>query len=143
MAGKSLLQYLVEAKKRDIYWIEHTKLDFSSALEHQRRRAGLSYKALAEKIGTSPAYISKVFRGDANLTIESMVKLARAVDGQLHLEIASQADGLRWFKVIKGNPNVLYKKNADAWRQANKSKLAFLPIEEKELEDYAAVSGFD
>jgi transcriptional regulator with XRE-family HTH domain len=34
-------------------------------------------------MGTSAAYISKVFRGDNNLTIESMVKLARATGGQL------------------------------------------------------------
>lgn len=139
MAAKSLRQYLDEAKKRDSYWIEHTKLDFSFALERQRRRVGLTYKALAEKLGTSPAYISKVFRGDANLTIESMVKLVRAVDGQLHLEIAAQADGLRWFSVIKGNPNAFYAENAGAaWRQAQQIK----PIV-KEVENYAAVSGFD
>lgn len=142
MAGKSLLQYLAEAKQRDNYWIEHTKLDFSSALERQRRRAGLSYKALAEKLGTSPAYISKVFRGDANLTIESMVKLARAVDGQLHLEIAGQADGLRWFSVIAGNANAFYKQNADAWRQAKQAQPS-LPVIDEELDAYAAVSNFN
>lgn len=115
MASKSLHQYLIAAKHRDTYWIEHTKLDFSIALERQRRRAGLSYTDLAKTLGTSAAYISKVFRGDANLTIESLVKLTRAVDGQLHLEITGNADGLRWFHVIEGTPNALFKGDADIY----------------------------
>ena len=47
----------------------------------------LSYADLAEKIGTSAAYITKVFRGDANFTIESMAKLSRATGGKLHIRI--------------------------------------------------------
>lgn len=142
MAGKSLNQYLAEAKHRDTYWIEHTKLDFSITLERQRRRNGLSYKTLAEKLGTSPAYISKIFRGDANLTIESMVKLVRAVEGQLHLEISGKADALRWFSVIEGTPNALYKSDAEAWHQS-KSATKQHEVRREELDDYAAVSGFD
>jgi len=68
-------------------------------LEQQRRAAGLSYADLAKKMGTSAAYISKVFRGDTNLTIESMVKLARATGGQLDarvlvVEVAAPVNGL-------------------------------------------------
>lgn len=46
---------------------------------------------MAKRIASSPAYISKVFRGDSNLTIESMVKLARATGGQLDIRIVDGA----------------------------------------------------
>lgn len=46
---------------------------------------GVTQAALAEKIGTSPTYISKVMRGDANFTLETMTKLAMAVDGRINV----------------------------------------------------------
>lgn len=95
--SKALSAFGREAKSDDFYWVEVAKLDFSQELERQRRLQGLSYSALAKKLGTSAAYISKVFRGDANLTIESMVKLARASGGKLSIQVADeQADGRRW-----------------------------------------------
>lgn len=95
--SKAIAALLAKAKEGDSYWVEGAKLEFSIALERSRQRAGVSYKALAENLGTSPAYISKVFRGDANLTIESMVKLARAAGGQLQIAIVERkADASRW-----------------------------------------------
>lgn len=81
----------------DDYWIERTKLDFSLSLERQRRRIGISYADLAKKLGTSAPYISKVFRGDANVTIETMVKLARAAGGRVNIQIADErTDAKTW-----------------------------------------------
>ncbi|MDT4331077.1 helix-turn-helix domain-containing protein [Methylomonas sp. MS20] len=90
MAIKSFKKLVLQAKLRDSYWVEKAKLDFSIALNQFFERSGKTQKELASKLNTSPAYITKVFRGDANFTIETMVKLARAVDGQLHIDIAPQ-----------------------------------------------------
>lgn len=89
--SKKLKVYVEDAKASDSYWVESAKLDFALILEQQRRRAQVSYANLAKKIGTSAAYISKVFRGDSNLTIESMVKLARATGGQLEIRVVDIA----------------------------------------------------
>lgn len=85
----SIKKLLEQARLGDAYWIEKAKLDFSVELENRRRASGMSYKDVSEKIGTSQPYVSKVFRGDANLTIETMVKLARATGGRLDLHIAN------------------------------------------------------
>ena len=58
---------------------------------------GVTQAALAEKIGTSPAYISKVMRDDANFTLETMTKLAMAVDGKIKVCIV---DGSPMSKAI-------------------------------------------
>ncbi len=89
--NKKLATYLAERKKTDAYWVESAKLDFALALEKQIRLANLSYANLAKKIGTSAAYISKVFRGDTNMTIETMVKLSRASGARLNIEIVNEA----------------------------------------------------
>lgn len=95
--SKALRQFVTDARKTDAYWVEATKLQFAMALEERREAAGMTCKALADKIEASGAYISKVFRGDSNMTIESMVKLARATGGHLVVRIAdSEAEAHLW-----------------------------------------------
>lgn len=89
--SKALKSFEEEAQKSDLYWIEKAKLDFSLDLEKQRQAVKLSYSGLAKKIGTSAAYITKIFRGDSNVTLESMVKLARATGGELDIQIINKA----------------------------------------------------
>ncbi len=83
-ALKALIQ---ESAQSDEYWVEQAKIDFATSLESRRRASLLSYKEVAARLKTSAAYISKVFRGDSNLTIESMVKLARATGGHLEVKV--------------------------------------------------------
>lgn len=85
--SKSLKSILDEAKKSDEYWMDSAKLDFAIAIEARRGEISKSYADLARAMNTSNAYISKVFRGDANLTIESMVKLARAVGCNINVDL--------------------------------------------------------
>ncbi len=99
--SKALSALLQDAKEDESYWVERVKLDFATSLENQRRRTGLSYKAVAEKVRSSAAYISKVFRGDTNLTIESMVKLANATGGCLEVRVIAKEDAAKsWGPII-------------------------------------------
>lgn len=101
--NKKIAEYLAGRKQHDSYWVEQLKLDFSILLEKRRKNAGLSYVDLAKKIGTSPAYISKIFRGDANFTIESMVKLSRATGGKVDIKIIDDGmivDPSIWFAKV-------------------------------------------
>lgn len=88
--AKALGSLLADLKQTDSYWTEAAKLQFAVHLEKQRKAADLTYKAIADRIGSSAAYVSKVFRGDSNLTIESMVKLARATGGHLDVRVCSE-----------------------------------------------------
>ena len=101
MAIKSFKEMLANAKQRDNYWVEKAKLQFSLELNRFFFQSGMSQKTLAEKLNTSPAYITKIFRGDANFTIETMVKLTRAVDGELKIHIAPKQACTHWFDVLK------------------------------------------
>lgn len=99
--SKSLQTFVAQAKEGDSYWVEQVKLHFSIALEKQRRLSGISYAALAKKIGTSAAYITKVFRSDSNLTIDSMVKLARASGGRVNIQIINEkTDSNLWVSTL-------------------------------------------
>lgn len=110
---------LHHAEQCDDYWAEHAKLDFAMDLERLMDRQQLRKLDIATRLGTSPSYITKVMRGDANLTIDSMVRLARAVGGTLHLHIASQEAKVRWFDVLAhSSPNPYPEKMAGQWAKA-------------------------
>lgn len=137
MPIKSYKELVKAAKDRDTYWVEVAKHDFAFSIYRQLKRHGLTNAALAEKLGVSPPYVSKVLRGDENLTIESMVKIVRAANGKLHLEVADESDGLHWFNVVSGRKNKL--SNGEAFRKSRQIKES-VSISVEELESHGAVS---
>jgi transcriptional regulator with XRE-family HTH domain len=88
--GRSFAQLLAEAKERDSYWVARAIATFTEEFHRLAEEGKISRAELARRLGTSPAYITKILRGNVNFTVETMVRLARAVGGQLHLHVRPQ-----------------------------------------------------
>lgn len=97
---KSFRPLIEAAKQRNSYWFETAKINFSVELNRMFKQSGMTQTELANKIDSSPAYVTKVFRGDTNFTIETMVKLASAVDGELHIQIIPKNVKTQWFNEL-------------------------------------------
>ena len=54
------------SRDRDTYWIELAKINFTEEICKCMEEQNINRKELAEKIGSSPAYITKILRGNAN-----------------------------------------------------------------------------
>ena len=74
---------------------------------------GTTKSELATIIGSSPAYITKIFKGNANFTIESMVKLTRALNGRINFHITQEDRVVRWFDIIDGG--IANQPENDTW----------------------------
>jgi transcriptional regulator with XRE-family HTH domain len=61
------------------YWVAGAEVDFTEELARVMAEKDVSRAELARRIGSSPAYITKVLRGNANFTLTTMAKLAFAV----------------------------------------------------------------
>jgi len=83
--SQNLKSFVESAKNDDFYWVEKIKLDFAIELDRCRRDLNMTASEFAKELGVSRAYMSKLFRGDVNLTIKSMVKLARAAGARISL----------------------------------------------------------
>jgi transcriptional regulator with XRE-family HTH domain len=79
------------ARQTDAYRAEGASIRFTEDLVACMKTCGLTRSALAEKIGASPAYITKILRGDTNFTLDSMVKIAYALGCELTIELRPSA----------------------------------------------------
>ena len=92
MKKKSFKELLNEAKGQDTYWIGSAILDFTEGLYKMMEANGVSGSDLARRLGVSPAYITKVLRGNINFTIDSMVRLVRAAGGEVHIQVTPKTN---------------------------------------------------
>ena len=95
MKKKSFKELFDQAKRRDTYWVSSLILDFTEGLHKMMEANGVSRSELARRLEVSPAYITKVLRGNVNFTLDSMVRLARAAGGEVSLQVAPKAQKKR------------------------------------------------
>lgn len=105
MEGKPIMR--TENFDRDWYdsletdHADSVKMDIAVAIERALATANISRSDLAELISSSPAWITKVLRGDANLTIETMCRLATALEHEVHIHLAPKDAFVRWFEAYE------------------------------------------
>lgn len=88
MAKATVRALLQEARQHADYWEHWIVSEFTEDLCRRMDAIGLSRAGFARKIGDSPAYVTKVLRGEENLTAKSMAKLARAVNCVVRIHLA-------------------------------------------------------
>ncbi len=91
MKAKSFDELYDEAEGHDDYWIAGTVQAFTEEIFGHMERGDISRSELARRLGTSPAYITKILRGNANFTLATMVRLARALGAELRFQLAPAA----------------------------------------------------
>lgn len=83
-------ELLARAESSPDYWREAAIIGFTEGLCRRMEEKKISKAELARRMGTSRAYVTRLLGGDANFTLGTMVKLALAVDGALHVRIGDQ-----------------------------------------------------
>jgi transcriptional regulator with XRE-family HTH domain len=83
-------------------WIDGPIVEFTEDLCRLMKEKDVSRAELAKRIGTSRAYVTKLLGGNANFTLATMVKLAFALEGTLHVHIADKQAITRWSDETRG-----------------------------------------
>jgi len=73
------------------YWAEGLKLDFAEEVGRLMEEQNVSRAELARRLGTSPAYVTKILHWTANLTLSSMSKIALAFGSRVHLSLGPKS----------------------------------------------------
>lgn len=90
---------LTSARDTHEYRAEGASIEFTNAMLTRMRQVGVSRSKLARKIGVSPAYVSKILRGDTNFSLETMVKIANALESEFRCHLQPVGAKAQWLDV--------------------------------------------
>jgi transcriptional regulator with XRE-family HTH domain len=76
--------------------VDFRKLIVVEELLQFMKREGIKRTELADRMGVPPSRITKMLRGDSNLTIDTLVRAGRAVGADLHQTFAPEGKKVRW-----------------------------------------------
>jgi len=66
-------------------------LDLTERISERMRAKGISRSALADKLGVTPAAVTKILRGNSNFTLKTLLSLADALDYSLTVGFEEKA----------------------------------------------------
>lgn len=95
-------KFFGEAEKSVDYWSDEPVTEFIEEVCHLLEEKNVSRAELARRLGTSRAYVTKLLDGNANFTLATMVKVAMALDGALHVHISDRRAVTRWYDELPG-----------------------------------------
>jgi len=99
---KTAFADLFKKARKDPRWkVKGAILDFTETMAEQMDTMRINKSELARRIGSSPAYVTKILRGNSNFTLESMVKIAAALNGELRITIEPKIKDIKWFKLLE------------------------------------------
>jgi transcriptional regulator with XRE-family HTH domain len=80
--NKSFGALFRRARERDDYWVASASLEFTEEITRLMAEQHLTRAELARRLGTSTAYVTKLLRGNVNFTVQTMVRVARALGAE-------------------------------------------------------------
>lgn len=81
------------AEQTDEYWTERAMIELTEEISRLMELRGITRAELAETLGCSPAYVTKILRGNVNFTLATMTRLARALGAVVRIHL-DPAEGL-------------------------------------------------
>jgi len=93
MAQKKTLEERIRnfiKENENSFWfkLEELLYDLTETIYERMKQKGISQRELAKRLGVSDAYISKILKGNENISLKTLLKLALALG--LNVEIKMQ-----------------------------------------------------
>lgn len=101
MDKMKISEFFKQLEQTDEYHFESAKLDFALELKRIMDRDKVKGAELAKVLDVSAPMVSKWLRGDANVTLETMVRISRALSGKLYIKIARNNCNARFFELAE------------------------------------------
>lgn len=124
------------------YLIEAAKVDFAMELTACLQKLSMSQQRLAETLDVKSPYLTRVLRGDENLTMATMVKFADALGKRLNLHLSDRDSHVRWHEVVR-HMEAKEQLSSKAWKSFGAAGAAGLMQRVENIEaanDYEAES---
>ncbi len=84
-AAQEFSTMLASAESSLDFKIDAAKLELSEQIDTAMEETGITEAELSRRLGVSRAYVNKILKGAANLTIESLVRIGNALEREFTL----------------------------------------------------------
>ena len=88
-------EWAQKIEKDPLFIAELMKLEFADDLVRLLEARGLKRTELAEKLGTNRGYVTRILNTEFNLSIETMAKIALALDARISLRMLPREEEKR------------------------------------------------
>jgi len=127
---------LTRAKETDSFWVESEILDITERISDLMERHGVSKSELANRLGRSPAFVTKLMRGNNNFTLETLVKVGRRLGCNYHGYFQPYGTTSGWIEFLHEKPVISAIQPAAIepgyrWEWQFQTSVEFHPISEK------------
>lgn len=95
MKPKDFSELFREAEQHEDYRVAGAILEFTESVVKEMERQGMTRTELAQRLGATPAYVTKILRGKVNFTLATMVRLARALDAEVHVQLTAPLQAVK------------------------------------------------
>lgn len=96
MTESTFKEFFRKAEESLAYHVEGSILDFTEDLCRVMAEKEVTRAELARRIGTSPAYVTKILRGNSNFTLSSMVRVAFALGSEVRIHLSPRGSMTHW-----------------------------------------------
>lgn len=131
MKTKPYADLLRRLRSSNEYWKRFSLLLFTTDIRRLMKSDSLSGVKLAKRMGVTPPVISSWLRGGENLTIESMSKLAGALDAVVYIHVAKKGVAVRWVEAPEEETIPALEVTTEA--SGRQIERTFGPVEQQDL----------
>jgi transcriptional regulator with XRE-family HTH domain len=89
---RTFAELFQQAEEHEDYWLAGAILELTENVVREMERQGMTRTELAQRLGTTPAYVTKILRGKVNFTLATMMRLARALDADLNVRLTCRTN---------------------------------------------------
>lgn len=119
------------------YLAECAIVEFTEDMAKRMDELGVSRSELARRLDTTPAYITKILRGNANFTLKSMVRIASALESEFKSHMQPKGVLSQWFDLFQRDMPVKKQQHEsmDVQKELASYHPVHLPANQKDVSD--------
>jgi transcriptional regulator with XRE-family HTH domain len=140
-------EMMERARQSLTFHVEDAIMEFTEDMVTEMEKQDVNRSELARRIDSSPAYVTKILRGSTNFTLESMVKIARALGCRYRCHLEPDGCETKWIDVARTRSCYEYTKlKPIAWTSVVNEPFTFdkpfsnSEYQEKEDDSFALAS---
>ena len=103
------------------YLYEGVVLELTEQIAAQMKERGISRSDLAERLGTSRAYVTKLLDGQENMTVKTLVRVANALEMKVGMKLVPRE---RASRPVKSGRSAVATKNRAPSRRSPAKRVA-------------------